>query len=441
MSVYNVKKLKKPIDALITVPGSKSITNRALILAALSIGRCEIKGALFSDDTVAFISSLKSMGFDTDIKDNKNIVIKGTGGRLPLKTGVINVGSAGTAARFLTAFLAMSDGIYTVECTEQMANRPMKPLFDALEELGAKIDCFNKKDHLPARITGKTIADNLSSELLTEEGNIETTVPSDISTQFLSALLMVAPIVANRYNQNFVINVTGNRARGAYVMMTLKMMHQFGVTVKCEESRYVISPGNMYERHEYTVEPDASSAGYFYAAAAVGGGSIKVKGIHRESLQGDVKLIDVLCEMGCTAKDEQDGILLTSPANGKLNGIDINMKDFSDQTMTVAAIAPYCESEVIIRGVSHIRNQESDRIAGVTNELNKLGVKAEETYDGIRITPGKVSSGTVDTYDDHRMAMAFTLTGLVTDGIVIDNPECSRKTYGDFFKDIESIYK
>ena len=427
MSQYSVKKLNKPIDAEIIVPGSKSITNRALLISAFCDGKSHLNNVLFSDDTRVFMDSLERLGIKTRVKRN-DIYVDGPDGVITNKHAGIYVGSAGTAARFLTAALALSEGTYHIEASEQMSARPMKPLFDALKQMGSFIECTEEKDHLPV-FTGA--GDELISKV---------TVDSDISTQFLSALLLSAPLVTRKAGSDMEIHVEGSRADGAYVQMTRKVMADFGVGAEREEYGFRVRAGQFYSAREYDIEPDVSAACYFYGAAALSGGSVLVKGVHGDSIQGDIKFLSLLEQMGCSLEDTDEGIRLTGPEGGKLSGIDADMKDFSDQTMTLAAMAPFCAEPVSIRNVGHIRKQESDRISAICTELTKLGVKCEEYEDGLKIYPGEVKGGVVDTYDDHRIAMAFSLIGLMTEGVVIDNYRCCSKTFGEYFDVLEKIY-
>lgn len=440
MSAYKVKKIIGPIDSIVSVPGSKSITNRALLLGTLAEGETILKDPMFSKDTEAFLDSIKKLGFDIKVEAGSGdpvsfISIKGKGGEIPNKEAEIFVESAGTAARFLTAFLAVSDGNYMVNASEQMKKRPMKPLFDTLTELGVSLDYLESSGHLPVRIKG--LGNNIKRSRVT--------IGSDQSTQFLSALLMVSPILANMVSERsgedgFTLDVDGDRANGSYVKMTLAMMKRFGAEAEKHGDKFYMPKGRNFRPVSYEIEPDISAACYFYAAAALTGGHIIVRGVHKNSIQGDIKFLDVLEKMGCKIEDKKEGISLCGPEKGKLSGIDIDMKDFSDQTMTLAAIAPFCNSKVTIRNVGHIRLQESDRIHGIAVELAKMGVEVTEGADSLEIMTGLVRPSRVDTYDDHRMAMAFSITGLAADGIVIDNYECCSKTFKNFFDVLESIY-
>ena len=408
MSQYKVRKLNKPINCVVEVPGSKSITNRALLMAALSDGECRLNGVLFSDDSRHFLSSLIALGYVIQVNEvDKYAIIEGHGGNIPKKEGVINVGSAGTAARFLTAMLAFSDGQYTIESSEQMKKRPMLPLFNALEDMGAHFEFLEKNGHLPVKVTGAAFGGN--------KPKAEVSIDISESTQFLSALMMTAPML----DSGLKINITSKKTDGSYIRITKKMMAQFGCAVSFDGKTYVIEAGSKYQPETYQIEPDVSAACYFYAAAAITGGSILVRNVHSTSMQGDMRFLNVLEKMGCDVKEERRGIRVTAPADGTLHGIEIDMNDFSDQSMTLAAIAPFAKEPVYIKNIGHIRLQESDRIHAIVTELARLGVRVEEEQDAVKIYPSDVKPAVVQTYDDHRMAMSFALIGLKVDGIVI----------------------
>ena len=426
---YRVKKLIHPVDWTVTVPGSKSMTNRVLLLAALQSGSITIDGVLFSDDSRVFLGSLQSLGFELQIdEERKQVTLVGCGGSIPKKEAEIYVGSAGTAARFLTAMLGCSDGTYTIQASEQMKKRPMRPLFELLEQLGAKITYLEQEYFLPVRITGcarMKAGDEASAD--SQPAYMELDISK--STQFLSAMLLIAPM----FKQGLRIHITSEKADGSYIRITRHMMEEFGVETKFDGRDYFVPANAQYKKSQYTVEPDMSAACYFYGAAAVTGGRAKVRNVHMDNTQGDLKFLEVLKQMGCQVAEEADGIVVTGPAKGELSGIQINMNDFSDQTMTLAVLAPFCKDVVRIEGIGHIRLQESDRLHGIATELSRLGVRCEEEEAAITIYPGEVKAGEVETYEDHRMAMAFSLIGLCTDGIVIDNPSCCRKTFENYF--------
>lgn len=436
-SQYLVKKLERPIDWMVTVPGSKSMTNRVLLLAALQQGTITIDGVLFSDDSRVFLSSLQSLGFELQIdEEKKQVILEGCGGRIPKAEAEIYVGSAGTAARFLTAMLGCSEGTYVIQASEQMKKRPMKPLFELLEKLGTQITYLEKEFFLPVQIVGCRKANDKKCEF----GNSDV-IPKymelDISksTQFLSAMLLISPM----FEEGIQIHITSDKKDGSYIRITRQMMEAFGVKVNFDGRDYIVPRGATYYRTQYTVEPDMSAACYFYGAAAVTGGRALVRHVHMDNTQGDVKFLEVLKQMGCKIEEKEEGILVEGPKKGFLQGIHINMNDFSDQTMTLSVLAPFCNSTVRIEGIAHIRLQESDRLHGIATELTRLGIKCEEEESAITIYPGKPHPGIVETYEDHRMAMAFSLIGLCTDGIVIDNPDCCRKTFENYFELLDAL--
>lgn len=423
---YLVKRMTEPIDWEVEVPGSKSMTNRALLLAALSDGEVMVDGVLFSDDSRHFLSCLLSLGFALDIDEaGKCVKVLGCGGRIPKKEAVIDVGSAGTAARFLAAMLGFSDGIYTIQASEQMKCRPMKPLFELLEWAGAKIFYLEKEGFLPVRIAGLFYDKNAQ----TAAEPLSLSLDISKSTQFLSALLLISPML----KQGLCIHITSEKTDGSYIRITRAMMREFGAEVLFDGRDYWIEQGASYHRTSYTVEPDMSAACYFYAAAAITGGRALVKRVHMDNTQGDLQFLQVLKQMGCTVSEQQDGIVVCGVSAGKLKGITVDMNDFSDQALTLAAIAPFAEDKVRIENIAHIRGQECDRIHAIVTELTRLGIRCEEEADAVTICAGIPKGGAVETYEDHRVAMAFSLVGLRTDGIWILNPQCCHKTFENYF--------
>ncbi len=429
MSQYEVKTINHPLDCTVEVPGSKSITNRALLMAALAKGKSVLNGVLFSNDSRYFLTSLISLGYIIEVNEVENYVaINGHGADIPKKNATIDVGSAGTAARFLTAMLALSDGEYVINASEQMKKRPMLPLFEALTAMGAEFTFIEKNGHLPVKVKGAAFNGAVPAS--------EVDIDISESTQFLSALLMVAPMLEN----GLKINITSKKTEGSYIKITTKMMHQFGCDTLHEGSVYEIPAGQTYMAETYLIEPDVSAACYFYAAAALTGGHVLVKNVHSTSMQGDMKFLDVLKQMGCVIREEREGIYVTGPENGQYSGVDVDMNDFSDQTMTLAAIAPFANTPTYIKNIGHIRLQESDRIHAIVTELTRVGINVEEERDAIRIHPGTPHGAVIQTYDDHRMAMAFALIGLKCEGIVIDNCECCGKTFENYFSVLDSLH-
>ncbi len=427
MTQYEVKPQTAPIHWEVTVPGSKSLTNRALLMAALGRERITLYGVLFSDDSRYFLSSLQSLGFAVEIDEEKREVsVTGCGGQIPRESGEIYVGSAGTAARFLTAMLGVSSGCYRIGASPQMQRRPMRPLFAALLSLGAEIRWLGEEWHLPVEITGAN---------LTEAAELSLDISE--STQFLSAFLLISPLFA----QGLRIRITSEKKDGSYIRITRRMMASFGVEADFDGECYTVAPASVYRIQTYQIEPDVSAACYFYAAAAITGGYAKVRHVHSDSMQGDMRFLEVLTRMGCVLHEEEDGIALTGPAPGQLQGVTVDMNDFSDQALTLAAIAPYGASPVTIGNIAHIRKQESDRLHAIVSNLSRAGVAVEEYPDGVKIYPGQPRPACIETFEDHRVAMAFAVMGLRAEGICIQDPLCCKKTFEDYFSVLEDLCK
>lgn len=427
------KNIKRDAFVQAAVPGSKSITNRALLLAAMANGTSTLKGCLTSDDARHFLECLKTLGFPVQEAPcrglGSDIAITGFGGDIPNKSAEIYVGSAGTAARFLVAMLAFSDGEYRVNSSQQMKKRPMQPLIDALRSAGAKVECAEKEGHFPLHITGAKGRAQIPDSF---------TVNIDKSSQFLSALL----IAVGTLKKKAEICVTG--AHGlSYVDLTAEMMKSFGISAEKQEAdgqiKYLFSGEGSYKALAYEVEPDMSAAAYFYALAAVLGVQVAVKGVNKHMLQGDAAFLEVLSKMGCGVKETDGGDIAVSGAEGGRlkGGFCADMSAFSDQALTLAAIAPFADAPVTITGIGHIRLQECDRIKAIVRNLTALGIKAEEKPDEVTIYPGAPKGCEIETYDDHRVAMSFALTGLRTEGVRILNPSCCKKTFAEYFEVLE----
>lgn len=393
-NVYGKTNAKK---VTVNVPGSKSITARAYLLAAIADGTSTLYGAQFSDDCQTFLNCLKALGIPVEVHGT-TVKITGCGGKLKTKQAEINVGSAGTAARFLPAFLAFQSGKFTLDCSEQMKKRPIEPLIKTLESLGAKFRFTDKENCYPFEITG------------TECPADEVTVDITKSSQFLSALLISAACAQKPVK----IKPVGDHGLD-YVNMTLDMMWSFGLTVE-EGGGYTVS--GRYSAKKYDIEPDVSAACYFNAMNKILGAFVAVNGVMPHSMQGDIKFIRLL--------ENFDG--------GKAD-----MREFSDQALTLAAIAPYFSKPTEICGVAHIRGQECDRISAIVKNLSAMGVKCEERAGGVKIYPSQPKPAKIETFGDHRVAMAFALTGLRADGIVIENAEVCSKTFKNYFEVLDDI--
>ena len=422
--VYITHKVNKPVSGTVVVPGSKSMTNRALLLAALSKEKSTLRGVLFSDDSRHFLMCLEQLGFALEIdEENKIVKVQGCGGKIPNKEAAIDVGSAGTAARFITAMLALSDGKYIINCSEQMKKRPMSELFRILTEMGASFRYLGEEGYLPVEVSGN--------------GGKCHNIDMDISksTQFLSAMLMVIPVTSTGID----IHIVSEKKDGSYIRITRNMLKEFGVKTEFDGETYHIDGNQNIHIGDYYIEPDVSAACYFYAIAMITGGSVTVENVRSNSTQGDMKFIKLLEKMAGKVTDTSKGINVTGNADGTFSGIDVNMNDFSDQALTLAAMAPFANSETIIRNVGHIRGQECNRMSAIVNELTKCGIRCEENGDDIHIYPGNVKPALIETYDDHRVAMAFTMMGLRADGIIIDNPMCCRKTFENYYYVLEKL--
>lgn len=407
----------------VDVPGSKSITNRALLIAALADGKSVLRGVLFSDDSRHFLQALIDLGFEVEIdEENAVVTIVGCGGMIPKSDAQINVGSAGTAARFLTAYLGLSKGSYHIDSSEQMKKRPMQELLMALEDLGAKVAFKEEEYHFPFVIGNDGVRRH------------EVMIDVDKSSQFLSALLIASVL----FHEDFTIHVKGHHGM-AYVKMTIAMMEQFGVKVnKQSEETFCIPGDSAYVAREYRIEPDVSAAAYFYAMCPVLSVPAKVHHVHWKSLQGDTEFLHVLEKMGCKSVEEEDGIKLYPPENA-MHGGTFDLSAFSDQALTLAAISCFADAPVTITGIGHIRYQECDRLHAIVSNLTRLGIACEEIDEGtICIHPGKPKACEVETFEDHRVAMAFAIPGLVIPGVVILDPGCCRKTFEHYFDVLEA---
>jgi len=429
---YSVAPLPQPLCASVRVPGSKSLTNRALLIAALAEGTTTLTNALESDDSARFIESLQRLGFDITPRASR-LTVHGLGGRIPASQAELFVGNAGTAARFLTAMLVLGHGEYVLDGDARMRERPIGDLVDALRQLGADISGTAS----PLSGTGGRGGEVCPPVRIVARGlpGGRATVKGDISSQFLSGLLMAAPYASGPIE----IEVSGELNSKPYVAMTLAIMADFGVTVERDGYRaFRIAPQRYRAQAEYAIESDASAASYFFSAPAVCGGTVRVENITRRSKQGDVLFLDVLAQMGCLIAEGDDWIAVTGPE--KLRGVEVDMRDIPDTAQTLAAIAPFADSPTMIRGIASARAKETDRVAAMCAELARLGVTVEEYPDGLKIYPTRnLQPANIQTYNDHRMAMAFALTGLRAPGVVIEDPGCVSKTFPDYFDVLEQL--
>jgi 3-phosphoshikimate 1-carboxyvinyltransferase len=418
------------VEGHVVLPGSKSISNRTLLLAALCSGETRVCGLLKSDDTDVMLAALQKLGVLIEKSAQNEYVVSGCGGVFPVKDAELFLGNAGTAFRPLTAALALGDGNYRLHGVARMHERPIGDLVDSLTALGARVNYVGAPGFPPLEI---------APCVRHAMGNVR--IRGDVSSQFLSAMLMALPLL----HREVRIEVVGALISKPYVEITLNLLARFGVNVQRDEwrafvltanSRYV-SPGTIH------VEGDASSASYFLAAGAIAGGPVRVQGVGKSSIQGDVRFTDALGQMGVVIEMSENWIEARAPASGKLNAIDADLNHIPDAAMTIAILALFAEGTSIIRNIASWRVKETDRIAAMATEMRKLGAIIDEGTDYLRIAPpAKITPNVViDTYDDHRMAMCFSLVSLGGVPITINDPECVAKTFPDYFDVLATLTK
>lgn len=429
-----IQPIRHPLNASVRVPGSKSLTNRALLIAALASGQTRLTNALFSDDSRYFANALQSLGFDVHLDETAHeMTVTGLGGKIPAQKAELFIGNAGTAARFLTAFLALGHGEYILDGDARMRQRPIGDLADALTQLGANIKPMN-----PPLPLGEGRVREISPPIKIIANGLpggKTRIAGNISSQFLSALLMVAPYAKTPIE----ITLSTDLNSKPYVDMTLATMKDFGVEIERDGySCFTIHPSPYLPITNYQIESDASAASYFFAAPAICSGTVKVENIMRNSMQGDIAFLDVLQQMGFVVTEENNAIVVSCQSS--IVGIDVDMRDIPDTAQTLAVIAPFADSPTRIRGIASARLKETDRVHATCTELTQLGVRVEEHEDGMTIYPvEKMRPTVIQTYNDHRMAMAFSLIGLRVEGISIENPSCVSKTFPNFFEVLETL--
>jgi 3-phosphoshikimate 1-carboxyvinyltransferase len=419
MKTLHLPSFDNPARGTVSVPGSKSINNRALLLAALAQGTSTLTGALDSDDTRIFATCLKSLGFEVaHDRAAQTFTVTGCGGVLPDQGADLFVGNAGTAARFLLAMCALGTAPIRFDGVEAMRKRPMGDLISLLVHQGASVSYEGEHGFFPLTLTGNGLSGGALS------------LDPRKSSQQVSAALMVAPFA----KADTILTLTGEIVSEPYIAMTIDMMADWGVSVERPEPHILkVARGQTYQaKANYAVEPDASSASYFFAAAAVTGGCVTVPNLSRSALQGDALFVDALAAMGAHVEDDARGLTVTGPA--KLHGTTIDMNAISDTAPTLAAIAANASSLTLITGVEHMRWKETDRIKAMVTQLAAMGADVEERQDGMLIKPSKLRRAQVATYDDHRMAMSLAIAGIANQGVDIEDPDCTSKTFPTFFE-------
>jgi 3-phosphoshikimate 1-carboxyvinyltransferase len=413
-----IEPVRRPIDATIELPGSKSLTNRALLIAALARGESAISRALFSDDTRAMHGALATLGIDVRADEGgQTYVVVGRGGDIPTRSATLDAENAGTTARFLTAAVSLGHGHYIVDGNARMRQRPIAPLIDGLRQLGVDARSANDDGCPPVIVE----ADGLPGGAARVRG--------DISSQYFSALLLAAP-----YSQHGVtIEVEGELVSRPYVTMTLATMADFGARgCPLGDDAFRVEGGQRYEGRDFVVEPDASAASYFFAAAAVTGGRVRIRHLGTGSRQGDLGLLDVLERMGCQVTRGESEIELRGPK--RLGPVEADFSMMGDVATTLAAIAPFADGPVKISGIAQTHFEESDRPVAAATELRRMGIAVDDEWDSLTIHPGRPRPARIETYLDHRMAMSFAITGLMAGGIEIADPGCVSKTFPEYFE-------
>jgi 3-phosphoshikimate 1-carboxyvinyltransferase len=414
-----IKPRLEAFDTRVRIPGSKSISNRVLLLAALAEGESTLTGLLDSDDTRVMIRALTQLGATFEGESADRLVVRGVGGRATVPSAAIDVHASGTAARFLTATLALVPGETLLDGTARMRERPISDLCDALRELGVDVTIEGQNGCPPVRCRGGQAFGG------------EVTVDASKSSQYVSALLQIAPYASRDVTLHLRDGVLVSRP---YVDVTLDVMQTFGASAQFLDARRLrVSCKERYRGVHYVVEPDASTAAYFFCAAAITGGSIRVEDLPGRSAQADMGLLRVLERMGAQVSSTESSVTVVGPAPGSLSGVDVDMNSMPDAVLALAVTAAFANAPSHIRNVANLRIKETDRLHALETELRRLGAEAHAEADALRVVPAPLRAASIETYDDHRMAMAFALAGLRVPGVVIKDPACVTKSWPGFF--------
>ena len=404
----------------VSVPGSKSYTHRVLIAAALADGTSRVVNALRSEDTELTMGALRQMGVPIHC-DGEKIEISGLGGRFAASVDPIYLGNSGTSMRLLISMAALGQGEYLLTGTPRMQERPVQALIDSLVQIGVPARSIHHNGCPPLMVTGGVV------------GGGHVTIDCAISSQFLSSLLLMAPLTRNGLD----IQVSQGPVSKPYIDLTITIMQGFGVQVARDGyDHFRVAGGQRYRAGDYTVEPDVSNASYFWAAGAITGKAVKVRGIHGDSLQGDVHILRLFEDMGCQVTEEPDGITVVG---GVLKPIATDMGDMPDMVPTIAVVAAYAEGTSCIRNVAHLKAKECDRLAAVIAELKAMGIKAHSSGEALYIQGGQPAAAEIETYNDHRIAMSFAVAGLRATGTRIRNPACVEKSFPSFWQVFEKL--
>ena len=410
---------RERVSATLTLPGSKSFTHRALIAAALAEGESRLTNALKAEDTELTAQALGRLGAGIEWQ-GATVRVMGSGGRLKPVAEPLHLGNSGTSMRFLTALAALGTGQYVLTGSPRLCERPMGELLEALQQLGVKA-VSQRGDGCPPVVVQGGLAGGRAS------------LSGAVSSQYLSALLFIGPLAP----RGVEIEVTGELVSRPYINMTLEVLAGFGISHYREGYRYFRVPGGQeYAPQDYAIEGDASSASYFWAAAALTGGRVTITNLSLESCQGDIDFLSVLARLGCRIDSSPTGLTV---AGGPLQGIQVNMANMPDLVPTLAVLAAFARGDTVITGAAHLRHKESDRLAAVAAELGKMGIEVQETEDGLIIHGGQPRGAEIETYQDHRIAMAFAVAGLRVPGVVIKDPGCVAKSFPDFWEFLDRL--
>ena len=417
------------IDATIDLPGSKSLTNRYLTCLALADGAGVLHGVALGDDVLRMIEGLRALEISVEVRsDGDELRVHGCRGQIPATGAAIDAGNAGTAMRFLTALCCLGQGRYRLDGSPRMRARPIGALVGALQQLGGALGYDGAEGFPPVTMAACGL----------RGGRVRFESPP--SSQYVSALLMVAPYAV----RDVLIDIAGQPTSKPYMDMTIAVMHELGVEALASDAgdRFIVPVGQRYRAKTLRVEPDASAASYFWAAAAIVGGRVRVNGLTRHSSQGDVGFVDVLAKMGCRVIEEDDALGVEGPPTGELHGIDVDLNAMPDTAQTLAVAALFARGPTCIRNVANLRIKETDRLAALQSELIRLGARVDMTPDSLTVhPPEEIQPATIETYDDHRMVMSFALAGLRRTGVRIKNVGCVSKSFPDFFDMLETIGK
>ena len=419
-----MKRIKpiKEIDAVISVPGSKSYTQRALIAAALAGGRSRLKNALISEDTKHLANALGLLG--SNIKQEAdNLVVEGTEGNLVTPSEPLYLGNNGTGLRFLTSTVALGHGTFTLDGNSRMRQRPIQPLVDALQAMGVEASCVNGDGCPPVEIRAKGLPGG------------RTRLITALSSQYVSSLLLASPYG----EKNTEIEISGSIPSWPYIGLTLDVMANFGVDVSVsDQRRFQIKAPQIYKPRDYQIEGDASSATYFMAAAAIAGGAVRISNVKGDSLQGDLRFLQILETMGCHVSYTGGGVEITGPLTNH-EDLSFDLNEVPDMVPALAVVCAFRRGKTFLGNILHLRVKESDRIAALSKELRKIGARVEERKEGMMVQGLANRGADIECYNDHRIAMSFAAAGLAVEGITIKDPDCVKKSFPDFWEKLESL--